>query len=202
MASEERSCRNPPQTAGAEASPHDSKIDIDNLSEHESYDTSLDADVPQPDDLTAAPPSYPKVPGNSEKSSKSSKSPSPAQEQSQYTIQDGLDALDQAEQGIEPQSDNPADDGDGYESGNDSDSVSLATNAREFIYENGRRYHGYNAGYYSFPNDDREQDREDLKHAMYLLLFNRTLHFAPLEDRPMNVIDLGTGTGIWAIDCA
>ncbi|OCL11851.1 S-adenosyl-L-methionine-dependent methyltransferase [Glonium stellatum] len=90
----------------------------------------------------------------------------------------------------------------GYESESVADSISLASSARNFIYENGRRYHSFRAGSYSFPNDDREQDREDLKHAMYLLLFNKILHFAPLEDRSMEVIDLGTGTGIWAIDFA
>ncbi|KAF2493858.1 S-adenosyl-L-methionine-dependent methyltransferase, partial [Lophium mytilinum] len=114
-------------------------------------------------------------------------------------------ALDQAEQGIDAESVGRFSDDDGYQTDtSDSDSVSLISSARNFIYENGRRYHGYKRGEsdYSFPNDDREQDREDLKHAMFLLLFNKTLHFAPLKDEAMKVIDLGTGTGIWALDFA
>ncbi|KAF2140297.1 uncharacterized protein K452DRAFT_310055 [Aplosporella prunicola CBS 121167] len=109
----------------------------------------------------------------------------------------------QAEAGIEA-NDFTSEDDQGYESDSaSSTSASLVSSARNFIYENGRRYHSFREGSYSFPNDDREQDREDLKHAMYLKLFNTILHFAPLDgSRPINVIDLGTGTGIWAIDFA
>jgi hypothetical protein len=69
------------------------------------------------------------------------------------------------------------------------------------MYENGHRYHAYKSGSYYFPNDESEQDREDLKHAMCLTLFKGTLHFAPIPEQGCpNIIDLGTGTGIWAID--
>ena len=125
-------------------------------------------------------------------------------------------ALDQAEHGVEVARE---EEDDGYETTTESSaSTSLASSAREFMYENGRRYHSYRKGHYLFPNDDREQDREDLKHAMYLKLFNKTLHFAPINTEGANVIDLGTGTGklventkvfelmnflgIWAIDFA
>ncbi|KAK8153883.1 S-adenosyl-L-methionine-dependent methyltransferase [Phyllosticta citrichinensis] len=119
------------------------------------------------------------------------------------TAQEQADAFEQAEDGIEA-NDYTSEEDPGYESDAASaTSASLASEARTFIYENGRRYHGFREGSYSFPNDDREQDREDLKHAMYLKLFNGTLHFAPLDpEKPLNAIDLGTGTGIWAIDFA
>lgn len=117
------------------------------------------------------------------------------------THSEAVDALAQAEQGLEVgggQSD------DGYQTDSSATSQSLATSAREFIFEHGRRYHSYKADVnpYLFPNDDREQDREDLKHAMFLKLFNKTLHFAPVPAMGANVIDLGTGTGIWCVDCA
>lgn len=115
------------------------------------------------------------------------------------TAAESADALQQAEHGVEVERE---EEDDGYETTTDSAaSTSLASSAREFIYENGRRYHSFRKGAYLFPNDDREQDREDLKHAMYLKLFNKTLHFAPIDTEGANVIDLGTGTGIWAIDC-
>ena len=115
------------------------------------------------------------------------------------TAAESADALQQAETRVEVAGD---DEDDGYEtSGDSAASTSLASSARSFIYENGRRYHSFRRGAYLFPNDDREQDREDLKHAMYLKLFNKTLHFAPIQTEGANVIDLGTGTGIWAIDC-
>jgi hypothetical protein len=117
------------------------------------------------------------------------------------THSEAVDALAQAEQGLEVgggYSD------DGYQTDSSATSQSLATSAREFIFEHGRRYHSYKADVnpYLFPNDDREQDREDLKHAMFLKLFNKTLHFAPVPAMGANVIDLGTGTGIWCVDCA
>lgn len=51
------------------------------------------------------------------------------------------------------------------------------------------------------PNDEREQDRLDLYHHMFLLILGGKLHTAPLEN-PQKVLDVGTGTGIWAIDFA
>jgi len=63
------------------------------------------------------------------------------------------------------------------------------------------RYHRYRDGKYPIPNDDIEQNREDMKHAMCLELTDGKLVFAPIGDNPQKVIDLGTGTGIWAIDC-
>ncbi|KAJ6012400.1 hypothetical protein N7522_002755, partial [Penicillium canescens] len=66
---------------------------------------------------------------------------------------------------------------------------------------NGRRYHLYHAGEYLLgkPNDEMEQDRLDLTHHIYLMLLNGALHLAPVKT-PARVLDLGTGTGIWAID--
>lgn len=36
---------------------------------------------------------------------------------------------------------------------------------------------------------------------MFLLLLDRKLHMAPVEN-PQRILDMGTGTGIWAIDAA
>jgi len=38
----------------------------------------------------------------------------------------------------------------------------------------------------------------DLQHHLFNLTFNR-LHLAPLEN-PKHALDIGTGTGIWAMD--
>jgi len=90
----------------------------------------------------------------------------------------------------------------GYQSNSDAATTSLAPSTTYFIYENGRRYHSLPDSPYLFPNDALEQDREDLNHATFLKLFDGTLYFAPLQsDAALNVIDLGTGTGIWASDC-
>ncbi|KAG4422174.1 hypothetical protein IFR04_004680 [Cadophora malorum] len=79
-------------------------------------------------------------------------------------------------------------------------STSISSSVRDFAFENGRRYHKFREGSYNFPNDPSEQDREDMKHAMMVNLLGGQLHFAPLGEHPGNVLDMGTGTGIWAIE--
>lgn len=37
-------------------------------------------------------------------------------------------------------------------------------------------------------------------HQMIRIVMRERLHFAPLEKKPMRVLDVGTGTGIWAIE--
>ncbi|KAL1961509.1 hypothetical protein VTN77DRAFT_1650 [Rasamsonia byssochlamydoides] len=51
------------------------------------------------------------------------------------------------------------------------------------------------------PDDEEEQDRMDLWHHIYLLLLGGELHLARIKN-PRHVLDLGTGTGIWAIQFA
>lgn len=90
---------------------------------------------------------------------------------------------------------------DGYHTDSSSvDSTSLSSSVRDYAFENGRRYHKFREGRYAFPNDDREQEREDMKHAMVVNLCGGKLHFSPIGDTPQNIIDLGTGTGIWCMD--
>lgn len=50
------------------------------------------------------------------------------------------------------------------------------------------------------PNDEEEADRLDMLHEMILTTMHRKLFLAPIGESPTRVIDLGTGTGIWAID--
>ncbi|KND89921.1 Phosphoethanolamine N-methyltransferase 1 [Tolypocladium ophioglossoides CBS 100239] len=116
-----------------------------------------------------------------------------------------LDALSQAEESIVADSydgrrtDDESDggyDSDGFSSG----STSAESSVRDYLYANGRRYHRFREGSYNFPNDDVEQEREDMKHAMVKLLCSQKLHFAPIGNYPQEVLDIGTGTGIWAIE--
>lgn len=41
----------------------------------------------------------------------------------------------------------------------------------------------------------------DFEHHIFSQLLQGKLHMAPIES-PQNILDLGTGTGIWAIDMA
>lgn len=98
-------------------------------------------------------------------------------------------------------------------------------------YENGRLYHGFRKGKYMYPcdevffnpgiavptravardlkltilGDQNEKDRMDIFHKFFLVARRDQLHstpFIPNYDRGPRILDLGTGTGIWAIDMA
>ncbi|KIO26804.1 hypothetical protein M407DRAFT_243608, partial [Tulasnella calospora MUT 4182] len=63
---------------------------------------------------------------------------------------------------------------------------------------------------YMLPVDDEEQDRQDIEHrALYLVLDGLyaapdlvAKAMAPRQNRPPAVFDIGTGSGIWAMDMA
>lgn len=79
------------------------------------------------------------------------------------------------------------------------DTISLTESVTDYPVEHGRRYHRYRAGEYLLPNDEIEQRRLDHVHRIFRLALRGRLHLAPLQD-PQRIIDLGTGTGNWAID--
>jgi hypothetical protein len=98
--------------------------------------------------------------------------------------------------------------------------MSLRPSITDYEYENGRRYHAYRAGSYPMPNDEvdlylspvlildsdnvvllqLESDRLDMFHHAMTLSLNGRLHLAPLDKGMKRVLDIGTGTGIWAIE--
>jgi ubiquinone/menaquinone biosynthesis C-methylase UbiE len=80
--------------------------------------------------------------------------------------------------------------------------TSLTSSITNYQYENGRRYHAYREGAYVFPNDEKENDRMDIHHHLAVLGLEGKLHTAPIGEKPQSILDLGTGTGIWAIDMA
>ncbi|KAF2867782.1 S-adenosyl-L-methionine-dependent methyltransferase [Massariosphaeria phaeospora] len=82
--------------------------------------------------------------------------------------------------------------------------TSLSSSVERYTWENGRRYHSFREGAYNFPNDEGEQDRLDLVHHVTLMLLDDKLHLAPLptDGRPLRILDVACGTGIWTMDLA
>ncbi|KAG6071167.1 hypothetical protein E4U16_006304 [Claviceps sp. LM84 group G4] len=96
---------------------------------------------------------------------------------------------------------------------NDADSVfseaqsstaSIASSILEYRQIRGRTYHSdkFTTNYF-LPNDDQQLKTDELNHHYLTILFNDQLFLAPLErDKIHRVLDVGTGSGIWAIEFA
>jgi SAM-dependent methyltransferase len=105
---------------------------------------------------------------------------------------------------MEPDSPSSLDQDSAYDG--DSSSESLTSSLTDSIYNYrklyGRTYHAYKDRQYEFPNDEPELDRLDLQHHLYYIRLEGKLFLAPISNSPQNVLDVGIGTGIWAIEFA
>ena len=81
-----------------------------------------------------------------------------------------------------------------------SDTTSIKSDILRYHFEHGRRYHAYKAGSYYYPNDEQALNQMDIEHHNQMLMLDK-LHLSPISD-PQEILDVGTGTGIWAIDVA
>lgn len=95
-----------------------------------------------------------------------------------------------------------------HDSAYDGDSMngSWTTSMRSSILEyrqlHGRTYHAFREGQYLFPNDAPELERLELQHHMCVVSNRGKLFLAPITETPQDVLDVGTGTGVWAIEFA
>ncbi|KAK2013154.1 methyltransferase domain-containing protein [Colletotrichum eremochloae] len=81
-----------------------------------------------------------------------------------------------------------------------SNTASLTSSIIDYPEEYGRRYHVYQSCSYQCPNDKREMDRLDLSHSL-VVKTTGGLFLAPIDkDKTHRILDVGTGTGIWAIE--
>lgn len=89
------------------------------------------------------------------------------------------------------------------DSGYDNETRSLYTSIGSSIldYEetHGRFYHAFKRGRYPIPNDAIEQDRMIYHHQSIRTLLRRWW-LSPCQ--PTRILDVGTGTGLWAIEVA
>ncbi|KAL7274493.1 hypothetical protein RUND412_002597 [Rhizina undulata] len=135
-------------------------------------------------------------------------------------IPEGLEEMEEYDEDDEPDDDDDEDDEadeeyDGLEDGDcdfgsrcettsvcASDTTSIQSDVVDYVYENGRRYHAFNRGRYWAPNDEKQNTQLDIFHHIYSLALHGMLYLAPIGEDPEAVLDLGTGTGVWAIDMA
>ncbi|KAL0930715.1 methyltransferase domain-containing protein [Colletotrichum truncatum] len=82
--------------------------------------------------------------------------------------------------------------------------ASLSSSVREYRTIKGRTFQTSNTIDYWAPNDDKQLETLDVTHHFTLMLMDDNLFYAPvpLEKDNLKVLDVGTGTGIWAIDVA
>jgi SAM-dependent methyltransferase len=88
----------------------------------------------------------------------------------------------------------------GYEGRSDPSTTSLTSSVFNYEEENGRSYHGFHRGKYILPNDEEEQERMNTHHRSIRLILDSKNWISPIH--PTRILDVGTGTGIWAIDVA
>ncbi|KAI0478381.1 S-adenosyl-L-methionine-dependent methyltransferase [Xylariaceae sp. FL0804] len=111
----------------------------------------------------------------------------------------------------DPQGDEGAGDDDGDADsalGSDiaSSTDSITASILEYRTIKGRTYHSErhdSAVNYITPNDERQMESQDITHHYFTILLDDQLYLAPIKGEDLGkVLDIGTGTGIWAIDLA
>lgn len=84
-----------------------------------------------------------------------------------------------------------------------SGTTSLHSSVTRYEWKHGRCFHSYQSGSYSFPNDEPEQQRLDMIHHVFYRLLSDRLFLAPIDPSAgLRILDIGTGTGLWAIHLA
>ncbi|KAL5603809.1 hypothetical protein FOVSG1_006559 [Fusarium oxysporum f. sp. vasinfectum] len=79
--------------------------------------------------------------------------------------------------------------------------ASISSTILQYRKLHGRTYHNFKTAEYWGPNDEQQNEGLDINHHMLDLALDNKLFLAPLKNA-QTVLDVGTGTGIWAIDFA
>ncbi|KAK3378105.1 S-adenosyl-L-methionine-dependent methyltransferase [Podospora didyma] len=84
----------------------------------------------------------------------------------------------------------------------DYDSQSLSESIARFQERFGRTYNSYRSGSYHFPNDPTENERQEEQYDILKMVMDGRNYLAPFsaENPPTKILDIGTGTGLWAVE--
>ncbi|KAK3985036.1 S-adenosyl-L-methionine-dependent methyltransferase [Cladorrhinum sp. PSN332] len=80
---------------------------------------------------------------------------------------------------------------------------SLSESIANYREEFGRTYHSYRAGSYHFPNDTAENERVNDQYEIVKMVMDDHLHLCPFPPNGTlspKILDIATGTGLWAIE--
>ncbi|KAK2689993.1 hypothetical protein QWA68_010135 [Fusarium oxysporum] len=80
--------------------------------------------------------------------------------------------------------------------------ASITSSIFENKYFQGRTYANPKYGKHWAPNDEKQLEALDLIHHWLTLMLDDKLFLPPIGDNPQKILDIGTGTGIWAINVA
>ncbi|KAJ5089464.1 hypothetical protein N7532_008148 [Penicillium argentinense] len=86
-----------------------------------------------------------------------------------------------------------------------SETTSLSSSIYRGLIENGRRYQTMRENEYWSPADELQFESLEAGHAVAIVLDcdrPNPLFRSPVGGSPKNILDIGTGNGLWAIDCA
>ncbi|KAF4462526.1 methyltransferase domain-containing [Fusarium albosuccineum] len=101
---------------------------------------------------------------------------------------------------IDPSDNDDAD--SGLQEG-ESSTASITSSILKYRTILGRTFHSEQGdAHYWGANDERQNEAMDINHHCQTLCLDGNLHLAPLDDGIKKAVDIGTGTGIWAIDFA
>ncbi|CCE28043.1 uncharacterized protein CPUR_01517 [Claviceps purpurea 20.1] len=97
-----------------------------------------------------------------------------------------------------------ASDADSVFNEDQSSTASITSSILDYRRIHGRTYHSDKfTTNYLYPNDEQQLESGRLNHHYLTILFEDQLFLAPLEnDKIHRVLDIGTGSGIWAIELA
>ncbi|KAL6407368.1 hypothetical protein AUP68_10199 [Ilyonectria robusta] len=104
---------------------------------------------------------------------------------------------------IEPDPQVADSDNDNFDAESIPDSTaSITSSIFEQRFFEGRAYANPKYGKHWAPNDEEQLEALDIIHHWLTLMLDNKLYLAPIGENPQNILDIGTGTGIWAINMA